>query len=75
VVTADEVGERCAEVAETTLFARARIVGVDDPTQLVPALESILFERDDEHDVIAMADGQFSARRARLGRGGIRALL
>ena len=37
--------------------------------------ESILFERDGEHEVIAMSDGRFAATRARLGRGGIRALL
>jgi hypothetical protein len=37
--------------------------------------ESIVFERDDEHDVVAMAGGKFAPRRARLGRGGIRALL
>lgn len=75
VVTGDDVEERCRALAEATLFPRARIVGVADPARAAQAVESILFERDDEHEVIAMRDGEFGARTARLGRGGIRALL
>jgi hypothetical protein len=72
VVAGDRVEERCKQIYEATLFPRARIIGVTDPTQ---AIESIVFERDDEHEVIAMSGGEFGPRRARLGRGGIRALL
>jgi hypothetical protein len=72
LVAGDRLEERCKEVYETTLFPRARIIGVADPA---PAAESIVFERGNEHDVIALSDGAFGPRRARLGRGGIRALL
>jgi hypothetical protein len=72
LVAGDRLEERCEQVYEVTLFPRARIIGVSDPA---PAAESIVFERDDDHDVVAMSGGRFGARRARLGRGGIRALL
>jgi hypothetical protein len=75
VVVGDGAEERCRALAEATLFPRARIVGVADPARAVAAVESIVFERDAEHQVIAMSDGQFRTRTARLGRGGIRALL
>ena len=75
VVTGEGVEDRCKQVYEATLFPRARIVGVADVADTGPAIESIVLERDDEHEVVAMADGEFSARNARLGRGGIRALL
>jgi len=39
------------------------------------AVESIVFERDDTYDVIAMTNGEFGPHSARLGRGGIRELL
>jgi hypothetical protein len=72
VVAGERLAERCKQVYEATLFPRARIIGTSAAAQ---AVESIVFERDDEHEVVAMVDGEFSARRARLGRGGIRALL
>ena len=72
LVTGDSLEERCAQVYERTLFPRARVIGVADPA---PVAESIVFERGDEHEVVAMADGEFGPRRARLGRGGIRELL
>jgi hypothetical protein len=75
VVAGDSVEDRCRALAEATLFPRARIVGVADPARVGPVVESIMFERGDEHEVVAMSDGQFGARTARLGRGGIRALL
>ena len=75
VVTGDGLEEKCQRVYEETLFPRARIVGVADPGQVGAAVESIVFERDDPHDVIAMADGRFGSRSVRLGRGGIRELL
>jgi len=75
VVTGDGLEERCQEVSDGTLFPRARIVGVTDPERLEAVVESILLERDEPHDVIAMSDGRFGPRSARIGRGGIRELL
>jgi hypothetical protein len=75
VVTGDGVEERCQTVFEETLFPRARIVGVPDSGRMDAILESIVLERDDEHEVIAMRDGRFGRRPARIGRGGIRELL
>lgn len=62
----------CKAAYETTLFPRARIIGASDPA---PIVESVLFDRRDEHEVTAMADGEFSQRRARIGRAGISELL
>ena len=75
VVTGDGVAERCQQVYEATLFPRARIIGIADPERAAAAVEAILLERDEEHEVVAMSDGGFGDRKARLGRGGIRALL
>ena len=75
VVTGDAVEERCQTVYERTLFPRARIIGIAQADAVGAAVESIVFERDEPHDVIAMTDGQFAARSARLGRAGIRELL
>jgi hypothetical protein len=72
LVAGDE--ERCREVFETTLFPRGRIIGIARG-QAQAAADSIIFEKDDEHDVIAMADGEFAPRRVRLGRGGITEVL
>ncbi len=62
-------------MCEATLFPRARIVGVADPERLEAVVESIVLERDDTHEVIAMSDGRFGLRSARIGRGGVRELL
>src|SRR5687768_5203277 len=75
VVTGDDVAERCQQVYEATLFPRARIVGVTDPERVAAVIEAILLEREEEHEVIAMSGDGFGERTARLGRGGIRALL
>ena len=75
VVVGDDLESRCKEIYERLLFPRARIIGIADPGRLGAALESIVLERDDAHDVIAMKDGDFTACSARLGRGGIRELL
>lgn len=75
VVAGEDVEERCQQVYEATLFPRARIIGVPDPQRVHAAVESILLEREEEHEVVAMSDGAFGARTARLGRGGIRALI
>jgi hypothetical protein len=75
VVTGDDLEGRCKEAYERLLFPRSRIVGVPRSGSVSDAVESILFERDDAHDVIAMKDGDFTACSARLGRGGIRELL
>lgn len=72
VVAGDDVEDRCKQALEGTLFPRARIIGVADPAHVDGAVESIVLERDDAHDVVAMSDGRFSPRSARLGRGGIR---
>ena len=72
LVVGDRLEERCREAYAETLFPRARIIGVTDPAA---AAGSIIHERGDEHDVVAMADGEWKLRRARLGRGGIRELL
>ena len=75
VVTGGNLEERCEHVCEGTLFPRARIIGVPDEARVSAAIESIVLERDDEHDVVALSDGKFGPRSARLGRGGIRELL
>ena len=72
LIAGEGTEERCGEAYRTTLFPCGRIVGVTDPAA---AAASVLFECDDEHDVIAMSDGEYGPRRARLGRGGIRELL
>lgn len=75
LVTAEPVEDWCRRVYEGTLFPRARIVGVPDAGGVAAAAAAILFGRGDEHDVVAMVDGEFGARRARLGAGGITALV
>ena len=74
VAVGDDLEGRCKEIYERLLFPRARIIGIADPGRLGTAVESIVLERDDAHDVIAMKDGKFTACSARLGRGGIREL-
>jgi hypothetical protein len=75
VVTGDDLEGRCRTAYERLLFPRSRIVGVPDSGSVSAAVESIIFQRDDAHDVIAMKDGAFIACSARLGYGGIRELL
>jgi len=75
VVTGDDIEARCKTAYERLLFPRSRIVGVPDSGSVSAAVESIVFERDDAHDVIAMKDGNFTACSAALGHGGIRELL
>jgi hypothetical protein len=75
VVVGADLEARCKEIYKRLLFPRARIIGIADPGRLGAAVESIVLERDDAHDVIAMKDGDFTACSARLGRGGIRELL
>src|SRR5215208_5523228 len=70
VVTGGNLEQRCEQVCAGTLFPRARIVGVPDEDRVSAAIESIVLERDDEHDVVALSDGKFGPRPARLGRGG-----
>ena len=72
LVAGDDLEQRCAQVYEATRFPRARVIGVRDPGS---AAEAIAFELGEEHDVVAMVDGEFGPRRARLGRGGLRELL
>jgi hypothetical protein len=75
VVAGERVEERCQATYDATLFPRARIVGIADAGGVGAAVESIVLERDDAHDVIAMRDGSFGPCSARLGRGGIRELI
>jgi hypothetical protein len=75
LVTGDGAEQRCKEVYDRLLFPRARVIGITEPKDVGAAVESIVFERDAPHDVIAMKDGRFGPCSARLGRGGIRELL
>jgi hypothetical protein len=75
VLTGDQLESRCKEAYERLLFPRSRIIGIADAGRLGEAVESIVLERDDVHDVIAMKDGDFTACSVRLGRGGVRELL
>ena len=72
LIAGDRLEDRCRSAYAETLFPRARVIGVADPSA---AAEAVIHERGDEHDVVAMADGEWKQRRARLGRGGIRELL
>ncbi|MGH3117300.1 MAG: hypothetical protein ACRDQ2_09345 [Gaiellales bacterium] len=72
VVTGGGLEERCRQVYEGTLFPRGRILGVADPKQLDPVVESIVLETGDTHDVVAMRDGAFGPHTVRLSRAGIR---
>ena len=74
IVAGDRLEERCRLVYEATLFPRARIFGAAGDAAPAAA-ESVVFERDEEHEVVAMIHDEFAPRRARLGRGGIRELL
>lgn len=75
VVVGEDLEARCKAAYERLLFPRARIVGVPDAGRISDAVESIVLERGDAHDVIAMRDGAFVPCSARLGQGGIRELL
>ena len=75
LVAGDALEDRCKEVYERLLFPRARIIGIAELEDVGAAVESIVFERDERHDVIAMQDGPFGQCAARLGRGGIREFL
>ena len=75
LVAGDGLEDRCQDVYDRLLFPRARIIGIPDPDGVGAAVESIVFERDDPHEVIAMGGDGFAPCSARLGRGGIRELL
>ena len=75
MLTGEGLEGRCKSAYERLLYPRARIIGIPDPENVAAAIESIVFELDQQHDVIAMTDGQFGPRSARLGRGGISELL
>ena len=75
VVTGDDIEGRCQAVYQKTLFPRARIIGVEAMEAVGAAVEAIVFERDEQHDVIAMTDGEFGPHSATLGLRGIRELL
>ena len=75
LVAGGALEDRCKAAYDKLLFPRARVIGIAAPEDVGPAVESIVFERDEPHDVIAMKDGRFAPCSARLGRGGIRELL
>lgn len=75
LVAGDALEDRCKEASDRLLFPRARVIGIAEPADVGAAVESIVFERDEPHDVIAMKDGRFGPCAARLGRGGIREIL
>jgi hypothetical protein len=75
LVAGGALEDRCKEAYDRLLFPRARVIGIAELEDVGPAVESIVFERDEAHDVIAMKDGRFVSCSARLGRGGIRDLL
>jgi len=75
VVTGDDIAGRCKVAYERLLVPRSRIVGVPDADRVSDAVASIIFETGDEHDVIAMKDGDFTACPARLGHRGVVELL
>ena len=73
VVTGTGLDARCKDAYDRLLFPRARIIGIAQADQVGAAVESIVFERNEPHEVIAMdSDGDFGPRSVRLGRGGIR---
>ena len=72
VIVGDGLESRCKEVYERLLYPRARIIGVPATARVSDAVGSIVFERDDAHEVIALNGDRFSFCSARLGRGGIR---
>ncbi len=74
-VAGDQVEERCREVYERLLYPRARIIGIPDADGVERAVEAVVFERDEAHDVIAMKAGDFVPCSATLGRAGITELL
>jgi hypothetical protein len=75
LVTGASVEDRCAAAYKELLFPPGRIIGIPDPERVGAAVESILFELDEPHEVIAMQGDGFAPCTARLGRGGIRELL
>jgi len=75
VIAGDAVAGRCRQAYEQLLYPRARILGIADPAGVSAAVESIVFERDQAHDVVAMKDGEFVSCSATLGGRGITALL
>jgi hypothetical protein len=75
VIAGDALEERCKQAYERLLYPRGRILGIPDAGGVSDAVESIVFERDQAHEVVAMKDGEFLPCSARLGRGGVTELL
>jgi hypothetical protein len=75
LVTVEPVAGWCQKTYEATLFPRPRIIGLPDAAQAAAASRSIVFELDEEFDVLALAGGEFVPRRAKLGLRGMTALL
>ena len=66
--------EECSRAYEVTHFPRTRVFGLHDHGDLKRVVDAVLFGLDEEFRVMALADGEFAPRVARLGRGGIAAL-
>ena len=75
VIAGDALEERCKQAYEQLLYPRARIFGIPDAGSVSDAVESIVFERNDTHEVVAMKNGEYATCSATLGRGGITALV
>lgn len=75
VITGDALEERCKQAYEQLLYPRARVFGIPDTSRVSDVVESIVFERDDTHEVVAMKSGEYVACSATLGRSGISELL
>ena len=74
IVTGDGLEERCRQAYDELLYPRGRIFGVPDAGRVSDAVSSVVFEREEVHEVVAMKDGEFVPGSATLGRGGITAL-
>src|SRR5687767_110365 len=66
IVAGEDVADRSPPVYEDLLCPRARIIGVSNAEAVEGIIESIVFERDDAHEVVAMKDGGFTRCRVRL---------
>lgn len=70
VVTAEPLVESCERVYATTLFPRARVLGVE-ADGLEPVVDAIVLDRRELIDCIARGQDGFGPARARLGAAGI----
>ena len=71
------VGDSPHEMCEATLFPRARIIGIEDESQVAPVVDAIVFDRDAEFETIVRCQGergledQFARVPVRIGGRGV----